>query len=173
MRSILLAAALAAGCAAAPARRPTSPRTLTIGLEPGWPSGHVALIREALEPAWLPGWTIRVVAPGQPADVTLRHADFGRCALAGLWSSAARAIYWDPVCTPGETVATHVLRHEALHALGARHTPRSRGLAVMNATFDLPRAEIAYDVACCDPPPIATELAPADVAELRRVGVLP
>jgi hypothetical protein len=185
MRLALVCALATLACAAAPSHPPPPPRrTLVIALEPGWPSGHAAIARAALAGRWLPGYVVRVVPPGTPAAVTLAHRAFNSCVFAGLWDRDARTIYWDPVCTPGTDVATHVLRHECLHALGAHHVcarPEDAraadcrhgvGLALLNPYFDLPDRHVPHGKACCAPGAFALEPTALDLAALRRVGAL-
>jgi hypothetical protein len=172
----MLALAACARIAAPRAPAAPGPRVVTVRLEAGWPTGHADLIRGALAGGWLRGHVVRVVGPGTPADVEIRHAEFADCRPAADY--AARVIRWDPTCTPGLEVVAHVLRHEVMHHLGCRHLCRRAGepgcvgppvgLAVMNAHFDRPDTRVPNGKACCAPSSVAVEPTPADLAELAR-----
>jgi hypothetical protein len=162
MRALALTLALL-GCAAAPPRPPA--HTVRVAIGDGWATGYDDALGRGVAMLSATGWSWRLVARGEAADVVVEHADMGDgCRRMGEYRPGDPGRVWaDPACA-GPALPV-VVAHELLHWAGCRHVADPS--AVLHPT--------PGQTAACDPfgevcagEVFPSSLSPADLAEFAR-----
>jgi hypothetical protein len=164
MRPILALTLALLGCAAAPPRPPA--RAVRVSIGDGWATGYDDALGRGVAMLSATGWQWRLVARGQPADVTVEHADLGDdCARAGEYRAGDPSrVHADPVCAgPGLPA---VVAHELLHWAGCRHVADPHAVLSPSAGVSEPACDPFAGV--CVGAAYPDALSPADLAEFAR-----